>query len=52
MKVYTVEEVAKILRMGISSVRKLISDGRIKKLDTDGLIRVSQAALDAYLEGK
>lgn len=52
MRVYTIEEIAEILKMGVSSVRKIINDGRIKKLDTDGLIRVSQAALDAYLRGE
>lgn len=51
MKVYTIEQVAEILQLSVSSVRKLINDGKIKKLNTDGIIRVSESQLNEYLEG-
>ena len=52
MKIYTVDEIAEILKLGPQSVRKLINNGLIKKLDTLGSVRITEIELRKYLEGK
>ena len=52
MKVYTMKELQEVLKMSEPTVRKLIKEGKLKKLDTDGAIRVSEDALKAYLRGE
>jgi excisionase family DNA binding protein len=51
-KVYSVEELQKILGTGYRTILKLISTGKIKKLSGMGKIKVSEKALNDYLEGK
>lgn len=50
MKVYTVEEVAEILKVSIYTVKNLIREKKIKTLEL-GVLRVSEKALNDYLEG-
>jgi len=52
LKVYNIEELQLILDVGYRSVLKLIVDGRLKKLQGLGKIKVSEKALNDYLEGK
>ena len=51
-KVYSVEQLQKILDTGYRTVLRLISSGKIKKLAGMGKIKVSEQALNDYLEGK
>lgn len=51
MKVFDIEEIAAILKVSVSTVRNLIRDKKIKTLDM-GNVRVSEKALNDYLEGK
>lgn len=48
-KTFTVSEVAKILNIGQSTVRELINQGKLKKLNINRPIRVSQSAIDELL---
>ena len=52
MTVYKIKEVAEILKLSVSSVIKLINDGKIKKLKTDGSVRISEISLNEYLKGE
>ena len=52
VKVYSVEELQKILGTGYRTILKLIATGKIKKLSGMGKIKVSEKALNDYLEGK
>jgi excisionase family DNA binding protein len=52
-KVYTAEEVAKILMVHYRTVLRLIKEGKIKTLDgIEGKTRVSEQQLNDYLAGK
>lgn len=51
-KIYTVRELMLILRLSEPTVLKLIKDKKIRKLNTDGAIRVTENALNTYLKGK
>lgn len=46
---YTVDEVAKMLRVSTETVRKLIAQGEIKAKRVGRQYRISQEALSAYL---
>lgn len=48
-KTFTVKEVAKILNVGESTVRELINQGKLKKLNINKPIRISQSAIDELL---
>jgi excisionase family DNA binding protein len=52
LKVYTMPEVAEILRVTVESVRKYIKDGRLKIINTGGAVRISQEQLNAFLRGE
>lgn len=52
LKVYTMPEVAEILRVTVESVRKYIKDGRLKIINTGGAVRISQEQLDSFLRGE
>ncbi|WPC42792.1 helix-turn-helix domain-containing protein [Clostridium sp. JS66] len=49
-KAFTVKEVAKILNLSEYTVRELIHQGKLKKLNIDKPIRVSQSAIDKLLD--
>lgn len=53
MEVLTVPEVADVLRMGETTVRRLIRGGAIERVDTGGVRRylVTREALDRFLAG-
>lgn len=48
--VYTVEEVAKILKVSTATVRGLIKNGEIESFRVGNQIRVTKEALDAYMK--
>lgn len=52
IKLYTVKDLQVILGMSQPTVLALIRDGKIKKLDTHGAIRVTEDALNKYLKGE
>lgn len=52
MKIYTLDGIAEILKLSTQTVRKLIENGKLKMLDTDGAIRITEKQLNDYLEGK
>lgn len=52
MKVYTVEEIASILKVSTFTVRNYIKDGKLIAIKTGGAIRVSEDNLKAFIEGK
>lgn len=47
--VYTVEEVAKILRVSTATVRRLLKAGEIEGFPVGNQWRVTQEALDKYM---
>lgn len=49
--VYTVEEVASILRVSTKTVYRLIKSGDIPAIRVRGQIRITNTALNNYLEG-
>ena len=51
MKVYSVEDVARILNISIYTVKNYIKDGRIKTMNM-GVIRISEKALDDFIRGE
>ncbi len=51
-KIYTAQEVADILRVGYRKVLELIKDGKIKSLDTDGMYRITEESLKAFMVGE
>lgn len=51
-KIYTAQEVADILRVGYRKVLELIKDGKIKSLDTDGMYRITEESLKAFMAGE
>lgn len=48
--VYTVEEVASILKVSPHTVRTLIKEGKIKSIRVGVQIRVTQEALNEFLK--
>jgi excisionase family DNA binding protein len=46
---YTVDEVAKMLRVSTETIRKLIASGEIRAKRVGRQFRISQEALDEYL---
>jgi excisionase family DNA binding protein len=47
---YTIEEVAKILKVSAATVRKLIKSGEIETFRVGSQIRITQEALDKYVQ--
>jgi excisionase family DNA binding protein len=48
--VYTVSEVAKLLRVSEATVRRLIKTGELEGFPVGNQYRVSQEALDKYMK--
>jgi excisionase family DNA binding protein len=46
---YTVEEVAKMLRVSEATVRRLIKSGQLKAVSVGNQFRISQEDLDEFL---
>lgn len=46
---YTLEEVAKILRVSVATVRRMIDDGELEAIKVRGQWRVRKDVLDRYL---
>lgn len=51
LKVYTLEEIAKILNVTTRVVRDYIKSGKLKRIDNIGLIRVTEENLKKFLNG-
>ena len=49
---YTIEEVARILRVSGRTVYRLVERGEIRALRVGDLYRISQEALDAFIRGE
>ena len=49
--VYTVQEIASILRVSKKTVYKLVHDGQLQFLRVRGQIRITSKALEQFLEG-
>jgi excisionase family DNA binding protein len=47
--VYTVEEVAKMLKVSAATVRKLIKQGKIEAFPVGNQMRITKEALDRYM---
>ena len=47
--VYTVEEVAKILKVSVATVRRLIKIGELEAFPVGNQYRITQEALDKYM---
>jgi len=52
MKVYTVEEIAEILKVSTFTVRNYIKSGKLKAINTGGAVRVSEENLKAFIDGE
>jgi excisionase family DNA binding protein len=50
--IYTVEEVAKILRVSGATVRRLIKSGELEAFPVGTQYRIKQEALDKYMNRK
>jgi putative molybdopterin biosynthesis protein len=48
-QVYTVEEIAKILKVSVETVRRLIARGSIEARRVGSQYRITKQALDKYL---
>lgn len=50
--VYTVQEVADLLRVSTKTVYAIVRDRELSSIRVRGQIRITSAALQCYLEGK
>lgn len=50
--VYTVEEVAEILKVSTATVRKLIKQRKIKAFSVGSQMRIRKEDLDKYMSGQ
>jgi len=48
--VYTVEEVAKMLKVSKETVRRMVRDGELEAVHVRQRVRISKEALDKYLK--
>jgi excisionase family DNA binding protein len=48
-KFYTIDEIAKLLRVSKETVRRLIADGELRAIHVRHRVRISQQDLDKYL---
>jgi len=48
-KVYTTEEVARQLRVDVSTVRKWIRDGELAAIDVGGEYRIRESSLQEFI---
>ena len=51
-KVYTIEEVAEILKVNPRTINRMLERGEMKGVKVGRLWRISQGALEAYLRGE
>lgn len=49
-KIYTVKEVADILRVAPITVRRMIASGELRAFTVRGEYRIRQSALDTYVQ--
>jgi putative molybdopterin biosynthesis protein len=47
--VYTIEEVAKILKVHKDTIRRLVNSGQLEHVRVGNQIRITKAALEKYL---
>ncbi len=52
MQLYTLEEVASILRVSIQTVRRMISSGELQAIKVKGQWRIRKDVLEAYIEAQ
>lgn len=52
MVTYTAEEVAKMLRVSVATIRRLIKTGEIEAIQVGNQYRITQDALDRYASKK
>lgn len=52
MKIYTLEEVAEILKVTTHAVKKYIAEGKIKTIKNMGSIRVTEENLKSFIRGE
>lgn len=50
--VYTIEEVAKILRVSEATIRRLVRNGELEGFYVGSQLRVTADALDRYMQRK
>jgi excisionase family DNA binding protein len=50
--VYTLEEVAEILKVSVQTIRKLIAEKKLRAFRVGGQWRVRKEDLDKYIEGQ
>ncbi len=50
--IYTVEEVAKLLRVSVATVRRLIRIGDLEAFPVGNQYRITQESLDKYMRKK
>ena len=48
--VYTIDEVAQLLKVSPATVRRLIDDGQLKAIKVRGQVRIRKEDLDDYLK--
>ena len=51
-QVYTVKEVAKILKVNVRTIYRMIADGEIDAFTVRDVYRIRQSAVDAVMRGK
>jgi excisionase family DNA binding protein len=52
MTLYTVKEVAKMLKISTRTVHRKINEGKLKAQNLDGTIRITQENLNNYILGR
>ena len=52
LKIYTVEDVADLLKVNARTVYKMVERGEIRSVRAGRQIRITGEALDAYLRGE
>jgi excisionase family DNA binding protein len=50
-RIYTIDEVAEILKVCRQSVRNYINTGKLKKIKDTGAIRIEHSELEKFISG-
>jgi excisionase family DNA binding protein len=50
-RVYSTQDVARILQVDNMTVRRYVKSGKLKKLPTGGAVRISHKELDRFING-
>lgn len=50
-RVYTIQDVANILLVDVQTIKRYIKTGVLKRLPTNGAIRISHKELDRFING-